>query len=251
MAKYEFEQDFVEILAIGDIHLGSEMSSFDQVLKVIEEERDSKLIFMGDLIDNAIINSLGDIYSQKQNPHEAIVKIRKLFKKYKNRILGVVGGNHERRTWRRVGIDPLSLICTEVNIPYSDDVLIIDIAIKGKRGRGMKNRTHYSIACHHGASGGRFPERSSRQQRYFHSFISGVDIYITGHTHVPDILKLAIHEYDSRNKVISKKETYHITIPAWSDEKYARQKMLQPTANGLIKIKLFNGYKKNIKVVMR
>ncbi|NUU94838.1 DNA repair exonuclease [Marinitoga sp. 1135] len=253
VATYEFETDYIDILPIGDLHLGSETSDFNKIIKALEQEKDAKIIFLGDLIDNAIANSLGDVYSQRDNPHETIQQVNALFNAFRERILGVVGGNHERRTWRKVGVDPIALLCEEKGIPYSDDLMVVDINLKqkGKKLRGSKNRINYKIACHHGSSGGRFPERSMRQHRYFFDVITGIDIYLAGHTHVPEMHKFSIFEYDSKNKKIRKKDVVDVTVPAWNDEKYAVQKLLAPTARGIFRIRLYTEKNHKVEVLAR
>jgi len=252
VAVYEFESEYVDILPLGDLHLGSEESMFKQMLEIIEQYPNTKLILLGDLIDNAIAESLGDVYSQTTNPHGALQVISNFLEQYKARILGVVGGNHERRTWRKVGVDPISLLCSQLQIPYADDLMIIDIGIKGQTTyRGSKKRTHYAIACHHGASGGRFPEKSMRQHRYFQGMISNVDIFITGHTHIPQVSKSATYEYDPRNKKIRIRNMRHITISAWTQEKYARQKLLPPSPREVIFIRLYGTSLKKYEVYVR
>jgi predicted phosphodiesterase len=252
VATYEFESEYVDILPLGDLHLGSEDSQYQKAVETIQAFPNAKLILLGDLIDNAIAESLGDVYSQTTNPHGALQEVIHLLSTNKNRILGVIGGNHERRTWRKVGIDPIRLFCEELQIPYADDLLVLDIGIKGKSSfRGSKRRTHYAIACHHGSSGGRFPEKSMRQHRYFQSMVSNVDIYITGHTHVPQASMTAIYEYDPRNKRISTRNMQHITIPAWTQEKYARQKILPPSPATVLILRLYASKEKKHEVFMK
>lgn len=251
VATYEFEEDYIDIIPVGDLHLGAENSDFNTIMKTLDKE-DAKIIFLGDLIDNAIVNSLGDVYTQKENPHEAIKQVRQMFETFKGRILGVIGGNHERRTWRKVGVVPIALLCMERNIPYSDSLMVVDINLKnGKKLKGLKNRINYKIACHHGSSGGRFTERSMRQHRYFFDVIEGIDIYLAGHTHISETHKFAIYSYDSKNKKIRKKEVVGVTVPSWSDEKYAVQKLLAPTPRGIFKIRIYASKNQQIEVLAR
>lgn len=69
--EYEFEGEFIDILPLGDLHIGSPESYFDEAIKLLDVYPDTKVVFLGDLLDNAIINSVGDVYSQDINPHEA------------------------------------------------------------------------------------------------------------------------------------------------------------------------------------
>jgi predicted phosphodiesterase len=252
VAKYEFEGEYIDILPIGDLHLGSLESEYTEFLKVIDKYSRAKLIFLGDLIDNALAESIGDVYSQTDNPHKTLQELLQMFTKYKERILGVIGGNHERRTWRKAGTDPVGLICEQLGIPYADDLMVVDVSLKNDKAlRGSRMRTNYAIAIHHGASGGRFPEKSIRQHRYFQSMVGGVDVYITGHTHVPQASLTAIYEYDARNKKISIRQMQHITIPAWTQEKYARQKILPPSPATILILRLYATKEKKHEVFLK
>lgn len=252
VAIYEFEGEYVDVLLLGDLHLGTEESEYEKVIETVEKFQDTKIILLGDLIDNAIADSLGDVYSQVDNPHNAVKTVSHFLSKYKSRILGVIGGNHERRTWRKVGVDPIGLMCEQFGIPYSDDLMIVDLNIKNQKGqRGSRNRTNYAIACHHGTSGGRFPEKSIRQHRYFQNMITNVDIYLTGHTHIPQTSKSATYEYDPHNKKIRVRNIQHITIPAWVQEKYARQKLLPPSPHEVLLIRLYGGRNKRYEVYVK
>ena len=238
VARYEFRGDEVQILPIGDLHIGSPHSEYRKAIKLMEEYKEAKIVFVGDLIDNAIIDSVGDVYEQEFNPQGALLEVDKIFEKFQDRILGVVSGNHERRTKKKVGVDVIELLCLNRRIPYAEDILIIDLAVKpnnDKRMRGLKNRTHYAIVLHHGTGGGRFIEKTLRQHRYFTDLISNIDVYIAGHVHQLGLAKQGVWEYDSKNKVESKRIRNMVTVSAWVDEVYATQKMLSPNVlSGII-----------------
>lgn len=248
VAQYEFNTPQLVILAVGDLHIGSEGSYYKQALNVVEKHQESKIIFMGDLIDNAIVDSLGDVYSQQENPQGALYIVRSIFQTYRDRILGVISGNHEYRTWKKVGIDPIKLVADAENIPYSQDLLVIDVSLKVEgKGRGTRQRTNYVIACHHGSAGGVFPEKAIRQHRYLTDMFSGADVYVTGHVHVPNIHKTAVFEYDAHNKKIYKRNVHHVTIPAWTQETYGIRKIYPPSADAIVEFELHAGREKFIK----
>jgi len=237
VVRYDLDTSEVEILPLGDIHIGETGSYFHEAVAFVDMHPEYKLILLGDLIDNAIISSIGDVYSQDRPPHRAIEEVTNILRRWKERILGVVGGNHERRTWRVAGVDPIRLICTELGVPFSDDFLIVDVALNGSA-RGSRGRTQYSIVCHHGVAGGRFPERSVRQHRYFLERIQRADIYITGHTHAPMTAMTAVEEYDPRNKKVIERNILHVCVSAWVRAKYADQKLfpLVPRCHAIVKL---------------
>ncbi len=75
------------------MHIGSPQSRFKEMEKTIQRAPpDTYFIFAGDMIDNALRDSLGDVYSAVKNPHESLKELYLLLKDFKHRILGVVSG---------------------------------------------------------------------------------------------------------------------------------------------------------------
>ena len=71
----------VTIYPIGDIHYGSPQCNEALVKKVIAEIKDNpeaRWIGMGDLIENAIVGSLGDVYNQTVSPQEQVEAVAAL-----------------------------------------------------------------------------------------------------------------------------------------------------------------------------
>ncbi|OOC42197.1 metallophosphoesterase [Thermosipho sp. 1074] len=250
--NYIFQEEIVQILAIGDLHLGSEGSNYQKIFSKVREFKDAKIILMGDLLDNAIIGSVGNVYEQVENPQGALRILFNFLEENKKRILGILRGNHERRTWKVAGVDPIELFAETLEIPYSRDFLFLDISLspEGRSLRGLKNRTNYLVVCHHGITGGRFREKSMRQHRYFQGVFASADIYITGHTHIPDMHQVGIWEYDKRNKKIFKRKIWNVIVPAWTDEAYAKEHMLGPNPETIILLNLYAGKTKKIKGIM-
>jgi len=223
------------------MHIGSPQSRFKDLEKIIQRAPpDTYFIFAGDMIDNALRDSLGDVYSAIKNPQESLKELYSLLKDYKNRILGVVSGNHEYRTKKRVGIDPLSFYCSDLNIPYSSDILVLDLSVgTGKSGRGSKRRSNYILVIGHGYTSARTVGGKITGNARITDVVVDGDIYITGHTHQPSVVKLNRFITDRRNKNLQNHEYYLITIPAWLGyEEYAARKFLQPTASGIVQITL-------------
>ena len=193
---------------------------------------------------------MGDIYEAVKNPEESLGELKEFLVDYKDRILGVISGNHEYRTKKRVGIDPLSIYCTELEIPYSPDILVVDLSVgkKHKKGRGTKNRSNYVIVAGHGYSGARTVGGKITANARLTDIVVDGDVYITGHTHQPSVVKLNRFITDRRNKKLLDHVYYLITIPAWLGyEEYAARSFKRPSAHGIIEIILYgNVYKKKV-----
>jgi len=245
----------IKIIALGDIHLGSPQSKVLEVAKLIEKSDDKTyFIFVGDVIDNAIIDSVSNVYEQTQSPQKALSGFAELLKLTKGRTLAVVSGNHEERTRRRVGVDLLEVVCSDLSVPYENDIFALDVSVgNGKSGRGSAGRSSYSIVIGHGYTAARTTGGKITANGRIIDVISNADIYITGHTHQPSIVKTSRFEIDSRNKKLMRREMYLITIPAWLGyEKYAARKFMHPGALGVIEIELSGANRyKHIEVRIR
>lgn len=245
---YETEAPSVEILGFGDFHIGATDFDVNRLFEIPRLFPNAYLILVGDYLDFALKTSIGNVYEATTQPDQQIAILDQFVMQFKDRILGGVSGNHDYRLKKTTGIDIVKWIFDKYNVPYFDTAMIIDINLKGKASSSLR-RLNYAIAVHHGVSGGRFPERSARQSRYFMDFISDVDVYISGHTHQSNMLPMRINRYDRHNKTISPITVHSVTVPSLvPEEKYAQRKMLQPTPLVYNIIRLKNGHKKQISI---
>lgn len=236
-------------MLIGDVHYGvagSLLPELDNYLT--KKDKESKILILGDMVDNALVASVGDVYEQVKNPNKSFEQIESFLKKYKDRILVVISGNHEHRTRRVAGIDILEMIMRNLEIPYTPNSAIVDVSVKTNHGYGSRHRYNYVFALHHGVAGGRYPEKSTRQGRWFQDKLVGVDAYIMGHTHSGNVTPLAQEIYDRRNKSVYKRTLYYITISSFVEDEYAERKLLRPPAYNLFKIRCYGDDRRKLEV---
>jgi predicted phosphodiesterase len=244
-------EEKAKIIGIADVHIGSPHSRLQELRRLIEENQDAYFVFLGDVIDNAIIDSVSDTYEQTMSPEKALTQFTTLLDMCRDRTLGIVGGNHEERTKRRVGVDLLRLIAEERGIPYSEDILILDIAVGVNAQRGSRKRIQYTLVCAHGYSGARTVGGKITANGRIIDVVTNGDIYLTAHTHQPSVVKGARFEADTRNKKLLQREFFLVTVPSWLGyEHYAAQRFMHPTAGGYIELHL-SGLKKDISILIK
>lgn len=217
----------IKILCLGDLHVGNSFYNGLSIKEFIDLASEYYFVFLGDLFEMNLKNSIGSVYSQAMSPQEQIDYFDCLFSKIGEKVLGVVGGNHDFRVTKEVGIDPLKMLCDKYKIPYSPFFLILDLFVsKGNRIQS------FVLALHHGTAGGRSKSASIRQGEYFERFIIyDIDVYISGHTHKPSIYPFSHRIYNKKLKRIETKNGYLVTVPAFIQEAdYALKKMLEPTS---------------------
>jgi UDP-2,3-diacylglucosamine pyrophosphatase LpxH len=246
------KEDKTKIIALGDVHIGSPQSKFQELKEFIkQQDENTYFVFIGDLMDNAIVDSVSDIYRQTHNPSEAMKEVEELFHLTKGRTLGVVSGNHEQRTKRKVGIDMLEIICEYNNIPYANDILVLDINVGTKASYGSAKRINYIFVLGHGITSARSVGGKITANARISEVVANGDVYITGHTHQPSIVKLNKYIADKRNKNLLELEYYVVTVPSWVGyDEYAGRMFLKPSAFGHIEVEL-SGLAKDIQVIMR
>ena len=100
-------------------------------LEYIKNTPNCYCLLDGDLMDTAIASSIGDTYSSTHNPMEQLQECVNLFAPIKDKIIAVVGGNHENRIYRSDGIDITQLMCNQLGISdrYSPTTALVFIRL--------------------------------------------------------------------------------------------------------------------------
>jgi len=246
LTRHKFVAESVKLVPIGDLHIGSDKAMMVELREYMCSLSDnSYIILMGDILENALRNSLGDVYTQKLSPEDAIDAAIKFFGPFKDKILGAVSGNHERRSRKQVGLNPMKIVAGALDIPYDESILVLDITVKQHEHAKGAN---YAVAVTHGISAARTIGAKLNANSKFLDYIEDIDVYITGHVHQPAYTKFAKYVIDRYNKKCSKRYGYLVLIPAWvDDDEYVETHLYSPTVHGFLEIELFS--KKRIRIV--
>lgn len=114
-----------EIVHITDVqfgHIRCAEDKFREFLDWILESDERFVIFGGDMIDSITKHSVGSMHENRWEPSEQILRFVETVSKIRHRVLGYVGGNHERRVPGQA-----MLIASLLRIPYSSGEQVIDI----------------------------------------------------------------------------------------------------------------------------
>ena len=172
----------IKVWAIADVHIGAkecDLDGFKAFLKRIENDPDSYVCLVGDICNNGLksANCPTDIYAETMNPSSQIELAAELLEPIKDRILGAVGGNHERRTTKAVNVDIMNYIMCLLRVPeiYRPNMAFIRVNLE----RG-NTKDHYALMITHG--------KNQTRKKNFTSIVEGIDAAIFAHTHTPDIV---------------------------------------------------------------
>ncbi len=168
----------IEISHLTDLQYGNkrfQTKRFLQYRDWILAQKNRFVVLGGDLVDAATILSVGSPFENTGEPIEQVEGLVDLLRPLADagRLLGYVGGNHERRTLPTFG-DCGRLIARQLKVPYSRGVQLIDIHFGQHR--------PFKISAWHGAGSAR---TKGAKAQMLHRFMQQADshVYLVGHVH--------------------------------------------------------------------
>lgn len=124
--KYRNGIDIIHITDVQFGHLCCKVDRFIEYREWILEKPNRFVFFGGDMVDAATALSVASPYENTDEPRVQVANFVKLAMPMRHRIIGYVGGNHERRSAKAYG-DLGHLIATFLKIPYSSGKQLVDI----------------------------------------------------------------------------------------------------------------------------
>ena len=253
----------LEILPISDLHIGTLECCIGKIQDLINRVRDNEntyCVLIGDIFDNSIIGSVGDVYEQDLTPMGQLAYGISLFEPIKHKILSVVQGNHEARSYKNTGIDLMGIFCAQLGILDKYDPVATCLFLRfgemnsntfsnGKRLSQKGKMPLYTIYSTHGISGGRTVGAKANALERVSNVIDS-DICIVGHTHLPMTFRTNRYVVDAQNSSVYQKETIFInTASTQGYGGYAEKMSLKPSSMVNPRI-ILSGTMKKIEVVM-
>jgi len=190
----------IEIVNMGDLHIGDpafDEKQLDKELKKIKEIENRFVVLHGDLINNAIRNSVSDIYTEEMPPEKQLEILVEKFEPIKNKILGISQGNHEFRTYKESGIDILKIFAQALGLKdyYDADGALLFISFGKNKYRDNIRHVLSLYFTHMGGNKNRLIDMAD---------IVDADVYFRGHYHNVEVKKVDVFRTDKRYKTINK-----------------------------------------------
>ena len=107
----------IEIHTLADLHMGDKFCDYQEINRQIEAIKNTPnayCILNGDLMNNATKTSISDSYAEQLTPMQQIGQAVELLKPIRDKILSIQSGNHEKRTYRKEGIDLTEIVAREL-----------------------------------------------------------------------------------------------------------------------------------------
>ncbi len=236
--KFHYERlDMKEftLYPIGDWHMGSAQCNEAFIKQVINEVKDNpqaRWVGMGDMMENALIGSRSDVYTQTIPPKDQMDYIVELLTPIKEKGLFLIAGNHEQRTMRMTGLIPEQFIALQLdNMKYKGFSCLAVFQL-------MKSKTPQSFSCyfHHNYGGGYTAGGKINRAQQPRRICPTVDATFSGHFHITS--RMPVTWYAPARKQIVKHVGYdYVTGSAleWN-KSYAEEKCKPPAVTEFIKI---------------
>jgi hypothetical protein len=246
--KKELSNEFtyVNIYPLADLHIGSryfKRKVLEEHLEIIKNDPNGLIILNGDLINNSIKDSVGDVFEETLNPEEQIDLLVELFEPLKDKIIGVSAGNHEARTYKNTGISVLKNFCYRLNLidVYTNIANLTFLSFGKSRGRDNVKHT-FTIYNSHGRGGGKLIGSKANRVHNLSSICPNADLYIHSHTHAPITFKDSYISADTRNKGISIQHRLFVNTNAYEGfGGYGEIIGLAPSNHDMVKVQLSYG----------
>jgi hypothetical protein len=222
------------IATLFDVHYGHSahrLEKFRSYIRWIAESPNVYAILGGDLMENALDDGRGMTYDQAQNPSTQLNDVVTLLAPVAHKIICAFPGNHEWRTFKKSGIDPMMVVAQRLNIPYFDGPVFISL---------LANTHKWTIYAHHGTTnsntkGGKL--NAANRPKMFTNF---VHFLLSGHVHdrVAEAETMIVE--DPINCRLSYLNQWTVIAPAFLGWKgtYAYRAELRPPAMGGVSIEL-------------
>lgn len=237
--------DVIKIKPLFDVHYGVKACDIKAFKKTLEESDDNTyFIGGGDMID--AVHAKDPRYRKSNDPYDGdavidnqINDMIELLKPYKDKILGLMVGNHEDEITKRCGTNPIKRICKE-----------LDVAPLGLSGlyklllseNGNRTRT-VIIRYHHGWGGGSRTQgadltKFSKDMAYWDA-----DLFLYGHVHrkqTDEIPRLGLSglKLTAKPKLLCICGTYLKTYTEGDDPTYSEAKGYPPVSVGGVIIEI-------------
>ncbi len=213
---------------LGDWHFGSrqcDVSFIKQVVDEIKRNDNAWWVGMGDFMENAIIGSKSDVYTQVMPPREQMEAIVDILMPIKDKGLFLIAGNHEQRSMRVVGIVPETYIATRLDIPYKEFSCYALFELPA-----CKTPFGFSAYLHHNYGGGYTPGGKVNRAEQLRLICPTADAIFSGHFHITS--RMPVTWYGVGRKSILKKVGYdYITGSALSwHGSYAEERGKRPSS---------------------
>jgi hypothetical protein len=225
----------IDIAPLFDVHLGNHghrAEKFLGYIRWIAESPNMYAICGGDLMENALDDGRGMSYDQDRNPQTQMEEMIDMLAPIAHKILCMIPGNHEWRTYNKTGVDPMRFIADRLNIPYFDGPVYLSIVVGGKR---------FRIYVQHGTGNSQTKGGKMNSAGRPRKWLDFVHFILSGHVHDPVSNSETTIVEDVENCRLVYRQTWTVIAPSFLrwEGTYAYRAGYAPPGSGGVLIHLY------------
>lgn len=226
----------IKVVPIADVHYGHRQHLSQEFIEHIEWIKKTPNVFgflPGDLMENALGDSIGGaVYESDKAPRKQVHDLIDLLAPIAHKILWALPGNHEDRTKKHAGIDPMEWLCDKLNIPYVDDAVHATIWWRGHC---------FNFFNWHGTSGSQLKGTKLNAVQRPAKFMEHVHFIIMGHLHdkITNPVPVIVRNY--KTFTLELKPQYLVLCPSFLGYfgTYASKAAMEPGINGVTACEIY------------
>lgn len=241
--KLPSDVERIRIYPIGDVHLGSKECNIDLFEKWIDTVKNDQWGYagiVGDMMNMGLKNSKTNVYEEVLNPMQQKECLYELLKPIKDKILAGCSGNHEQRSVREVGTNPLYDVFCRLGIEdvYRENACFIKVSL-GLNKRNTRRQIAYGITLTHGST-------KNKDERFDYA-VDNCDLFISGHIHEAYHKPLSKVSLDLYNECVRMTNFHHVVVPPFQQfGGYAIRGKYLPNNTEQFQVISLDGHKKHI-----
>jgi predicted phosphodiesterase len=234
-------QQEAHIYFLHDVHIGvreHKGGALEAFAKKVMDDPCAYVCVLGDIMDNAVVGSRGDVYTQTLSPHEQREAATRLLKSLHEagKLIAVIPGNHENnRITARVGLYPLYDACVMAGCEdlYRQHFAVVDIGV-GEYYKDKSKQVHYT---------GYLVHKAMDQKNFGTSdMLDGFDFMAFGHDHAPRDKARGKLVWDPYNKKVTRKSVECINCGSMLEyDGYAVDGGYRVPSEKMYRLELFGG----------
>ena len=232
--------DYLNIYPLGDVHIGSKECDIELLkewVEMVKNDPNGAVVIVGDLLNNGLKNSKSNVYEEVLTPMQQKDLCFEILNPIADKILAGCSGNHEYRTVKEVGTNPLYDVFCRMRIEdrYRENVCFLKLTV----GKSGKNPNTYGLVLTHG--------KSKNKDLDWTYAVDGADVFISGHTHLGTHQPVGKIKMDlTHNKVKTVGYQHIVVLPFQSYGGYAVRSKYMPNHLGQFQCITLNGTSKRV-----
>ena len=192
------------LIPICDAHIGDpgfNEPKLKAYINWVMEKKNCFIVLLGDIFETPVPGQKSTnswLMKDGLTPVEAENRGLEIFAPARDRIVGIVEGNHELRASKILGLSSLQRLADHFGLSDYFDSKVITIKI-------VVNGVEYNVIATHGWGGARLLGGQMNKVASMSGVTGDADVYLTGHEHS---LILARHEVDLVREGIELRQVY-------------------------------------------